>query len=246
MDLSSCRRMAYTITAAICLSFVVLAVQSVPSAANPLDIGSASSCVSVFSPICMDFVDYLVPEPIANLTDAIDAFIEIQHDNADPDDGDCAEGLLEALCNEQYPRCNQSDRTVSAQLAVNCTQRLGTCTVLRSFLIDKYCNFEISNASLDQCKTISQLSEESGYVFSRCSSLPSWGEDYMTEWMFSYLTEIDKSVDEFLSGRGISEQCKLDYISFRCGSVGRCWDNGNRIELTQNQADCFAARTPEW
>ncbi len=228
-------------------SVIVGIVQAVPNTVNPLDLGSVSSCVPIDSYRCGSLVDYMVPEPVANLSNVIEEFIARQYSSASPEaqDDDCTDALLEALCYEQYPSCNPVDGTVSTQVTANCTDRLGTCTSPQ-FYIDEYCTFQITNASLDQCKPLLQLAEENSYVFKRCNSTPFWVEAYVTEWMFNYLTKMDNDTDEFLREQPTTEECMADYINFRCGSVGRCWDNGKRVELIHNQTDCFGLRTTDW
>ena len=228
----------------MCMVSTAMIVQSTPTD-NPLDIGSVKSCVSIQSTMCSS-IDYLVPEPIANLAKVIEEVINSTYARVSPDAQsiDCKNGLLESLCNEQYPRCNLEDKSVNAQVPVNCTQRLSTCSSVE--FANGYCNFEIVNASLDQCKTVTELANKTGYVFKQCNRVPDLNNDYVTEWMFNYLVSIDQDLDEFLSLFQTSEQCTLDYIDFRCRSVGRCWDNGNRIELTRNQTDCMATRSLDW
>ena len=205
---------------------------------NPLDIGLTNSCVPFQSSVCSE-LDYLVPEPVANTSDIIDAYISGTLDRLGVS-GECFNGLRDSLCAEAYPRCNQQEGTVNAMVIQNCTQVIGTCQPLQ--LTDEYCSFSISHASLHQCKRIADFAENSGYVFKRCNSLLTWDTEYVTEWMFNYLVEIDKDLDNLFNQvpNGINENCRIDYIGFRCRSVGRCWDNGNRIELTQNQGNCFS------
>ncbi len=240
-DMEICNRTLFVTI--IIMPFVTLVHSTLAN--NPLDIGSVSSCVHINSTICPT-IDYMVPESIANLTNVIEEVIASTYARISPaaQTPECSSGLLESLCNQQYPRCNFEEKLVNAQIALNCTQRLSTCT--SAGLADAYCNFEIVNASLDQCKTIAELTNETGYVFKRCNRTSALDEDYVTKWMFNYLVSIDNDVDQILNLFPSSEQCTLDYIDFRCRSVGRCWDNGNRVELTRNQTDCMAVRSLDW
>lgn len=216
-----------------------------------LDIGSVRSCVPLRSNVCPELI-HLVPEPVAFKTNITDAFIQaFMKDFNDFGEG-CSEAVRVSLCNEYYPICDYQTNTVSTNVPVNCTDNINNaCTgssLVRASVVEIACNdFLILNAtSMDQCKSVQQWSTEYGYTLKRCNDT-STINDYMTEWMFRYLVEIDDELNETITSRQpTNAQCTSDFLSFGCASVGRCWNNGNRIELTHNQTDCLKARNPVW
>ena len=230
-------------TAYLCLLFFLLHCFVLVVSYNPLDIGAIRSCVRYQSSIngeCDDHIDYFIPESVANLTAIKDAFIKgvIMQNKVVNDKGNCSLRLRKLLCAGEYPQCIEGEEKVNVILPENCTQFLNTCSGVQ----EHYCDFATVNLTLGQCKTIETLTTENNHSFKQCDRLETWTSDYITEWMFNYLKKIDEDVEITLQNIEMSEECQLKYIEFKCSSLGRCWDNGNRIELTTNKTDCLFIR----
>lgn len=224
-------------TAYLCLLFFLLHCFVLVVSYNPLDIGAIRSCVRYQGSICD--IDYFIPESVANLTAIKDAFIEgIINQNEAANNEECSHRLCKLLCAEEYPQCVEEEDKVNVILPETCTQFLNTCSGVE----EHFCDFATVNLTLGQCKTIETLTAENNHSFKKCDRLETWTSDYITEWMFNYLKRVDEDVEITLQNIPMSEECQLKYIEFKCSSLGRCWDDGNRIELTTNKTDCLFIR----
>lgn len=205
-----------------------------------VDIGAVHSCVIAQSSACS--ISCTVPESVANLTEIKDAYInEMIRTQAQIEDESCLTGVRQLLCMGEYPCCNERESIVNIPTR-NCSQLLSTCT--RDFT-NEYCSFSLSNVALGECKKISEYALRISYTFTQCSSLGSdWlTSNYITEWSFFYLQKRDQQVNRELKSIGrLNDECLNKYRLFRCGSIGYCWDEGNRVKLLTNRNDCFYLR----
>lgn len=111
------------------------------------------------------------------------------------------------------------------------------------------CDFTV-NATHGVCKKVSDFVEERNQPLTACNSImfinPLW---YVTEWMFDYLRNLDEEL-EAASGdlRALinNEVCFQMFINFRCQSVGRCWDQGRRIEFSANATKSKCEQVKNW
>ena len=210
---------------------------------NPLDIGGVYTCVVPNSTVCN--ISYPVPESISFLSEIKDAFIAGKIGQiTETESKECRDGLTQILCSEEYPHCNENKSIVTVPIPTNCPNILNSC---KSDFSSQYCDFTLSNnTSLGNCRSIqSHMSELTNYAFAECDQLGSkWLSNYVTEWMFHYLKRIDLKVRNVLQSTltNLNEECKLQYRMFMCSEIGRCWHQGERLELTVNKTDCLNLR----
>ena len=209
---------------------------------NPLDIGGVYTCVVPNSTVCN--INYPVPESIDFLSKIKDAFIAGKIGQiTETESKECRDGLTQILCAEEYPHCMENKSIVTVPIPADCSNILSSCT---NDVSSQHCDFTLSNISLGNCRSIQDsMSELTNYAFAECDQLGSkWLSNYVTEWMFHYLKRIDSKVSDVLRSilTNLNEECKLQYRMFMCSEIGRCWDQGDRIELTVNKTDCLNLR----
>lgn len=212
---------------------------------NPLNLGYVNSCVPGvnISTECDDVIDWYIPEPIVSLASIKDAFISGILDQLQSLEGEnCLNGIRQALCFIEYPRClvnsSQVDTAIQQDDCLAMFSSLQCNSQLRG---NQFCSFFIQGVTLDQCRTIEEYSITYSHNLIYCSELGSdWMGNYVTEWMFAYIRDIDKEIGLFISL--FDANCRQKYISFQCNSIGRCWNQGTQVELVVNQSDCLEVR----
>lgn len=205
---------------------------------NPLDIGGVYTCVVPNSTVCN--ISYPVPESINFLSEIKDALIKGKIGQIrETESKECRDRLTQILCAEQYPQCMENRSIVTVPIPTDCSNMLTSC---KSDFSSQYCDFTPSNISLGNCRPIqNRASELTNYDFAECNQLGlKWLSNYVTEWMFEYLKRTDSKVRDVLQSilSNLNEECKLQYRMFMCNGIGRCWHQGDRIELTVNKTDC--------
>lgn len=223
--------------------------------AQPFDGGAVGSCeVPQVRGQCYGTVNYPVPSSIAR--SAIVAIKEqrvqdlYRHQqtilvtfNAQgqtPQLEVCLDTYKAILCRIEFPRCQQ-DNTGAMQVVLNqqdCSELYRVCPRLFNGnivvenlgrqLANPHC-FNYPNATLPAggCRPISELI--GSYVPRGCFSDRSM---MVTPWMF----EIMKYEDSI----SISNQCDPHLVEFQCNALGRCTEDGQRIELVNTEEQCYS------
>lgn len=224
---------------------------------NVFDIGPLSSCkipTATDLPICSKYINYPVPEvllsePTVNiLENSIDGARQSAEDleeawNDQASALVCGSMVEELECYEKFPAC-VNDSTRVSYVTENCETKLASSCSSFVFNIRKdfYCGIskfipegEDNILPLDTCTKVSSTS----YNYKYCSNLNGWSDVYLTPWMnVSILnTEIDIESFTMLSN---DQMCIDQYTELKCGEVGRCWNQGTRMEINSTQELCDA------
>ena len=227
------------------LNSCVDSVDSNPTNTNPLDIGAVYNC-TVPTNLSFCSISYPVPEAVANLARVWEILAENEYEMVSKDgelaeSSACLDEVRERLCAQYFPKCYLEEQVVNVEVS-NEAECLPSC---QSNTKDLFCSdFEFrTNSSLGACKPVSEYAKEYNYTFLIC------GDDadkrYVTEWMFHYLRREDKDLK--YSGSFLqSEECLEDYFNFKCEEIGRCWNQGRRIELSKNRTECSRLSTNQW
>lgn len=204
---------------------------------NPFDIGAAYGCAlpQVDASVCT--VDYQVPAAVAHhrIFAIKQGIVNVSTGSTGGESAECKSAINQVQCARHFPRCTSSEDRVSVVYSQQaCMQALNTCT---DGAVDKgSCEFTV-NATQGTCKTVAQFAAESQIPLTACNKTAQDSYWYVTEWMFAYLRDIDEQLtlsyedglDEILN-----KECFERYAQFRCQSIGRCWDQGRRIEIHPN------------
>lgn len=207
---------------------------------NPLDIGAVYNC-TVPTNLTFCDINYPVPEAVNTLAKVTETLIENEYntfiDLAVTDD--CLDEVRELLCVQYFPRCYLEGEVVNVEVTGEC---LPSCEKAEPV---KPCDFIFKvNSSLGDCKLVSHYAAETEYTFTVCDISE---KRYVTEWMFQYLLETDQELENskaFLESS--PSACLPDYFDFKCQEVGRCWNQGTRIEMSKNNAECTRLNSLQW
>ena len=225
-------------------------VDSNPTNTNPLDIGAVYNCTV---PTNLNFcsISYPVPEAVANLARVWEILAKNEYETVeelvpmdgelDPESPECLAEVRERLCAQYFPRCYLEEQVVNVEFS-NEPECLPSC---QSNTKQQFCSvFEFrTNSSLGACKPVSEYAKEYNYTFSICGH--DADKRYVTEWMFHHLRREDRELKKSASFL-TSEKCLEDYFNFKCEEIGRCWNQGERIELSKNMTECSRLNTPDW
>ena len=202
---------------------------------NPFDLGEANACVQPQG-LSVCTIDYEVPAAIAHHRFATIKEGLVNHSISlvtGLENLPCRTAIAEVQCARHFPRCHSSEGRVSVAYSQDaCLQVIDNCT--DTVEEQGSCDFTVNASSHGMCKTVSEFVSESGRPLLACnktaSSNPLW---YVTEWMFAYLRDIDEDDLSSVSAL-LSPSCFEQYSRFRCQSIGRCWDQGRRIEFSSH------------
>ena len=201
---------------------------------NPFDIGAAYGCALPQGDANACSIDYQVPAAVAHhrIFAIRQGMVNGTTASTSGEGTECRSAINEVQCAKHFPRCKSSEDSVSVVYSPEaCSQVVDTCT---DMVMDKgSCDFTV-NATQSTCKTVAQFVAESQIPLTACNKTAQDSNWYVTEWMFAYLRNIDEeltiSYEEGLK-EIISMECFERFASFRCQSIGRCWDQGRRIEI---------------
>lgn len=240
------------------ISYLLQTTVALPAATLPrrstsnthFDLGPLDSCVLPTEQElanCSSYVTYPVPASLLS-----DSLLRIKHKrilglwerakNLEMAAGTtskaipCANSVLEKQCKIEFPQCMTPGTTINAS-TVEFTSS-PTC-------MDKICSIPelepdcTANATvpLATCYPVTELSD-----ISRCNELAGWSSTYITKWMHVRLQEIEQDIDDFygsLAG-GYAQYCTPLYAELRCGTVGRCSEQGTRTEMNATREACEA------
>ena len=199
---------------------------------NPLDIGAVYNC-TIPANLTFCSINYPVPESVAALATVWEALILNEYKDYENrlESVNCLAEVRELLCARYFPVCYLDEEVVNMLVPDEC---LPSCQTGES------CDFEFAaNSSLGDCKPVSDYAKKYNYNFTVC------GDDaekrYVTEWMFHYLRRQDQELETI--SNLLQSLCLPDFFRFKCEEIGRCWNQGKRIELSQNRTACNRLRT---
>lgn len=214
---------------------------------NPFDLGEANACAQPQG-ISVCNVDYEVPAAVAHQR-VIAIKQGLINESSTMTGGEvavCRTAITQVQCTRHFPRCYSSEGRVSVVYSPStCSQVIDNCT--EQVMEQGSCDFTV-NASSRMCKTVSEFVSESQQPLMACNKTaeihPLW---YVTEWMFVYLRDIDEELSS-LSGLDeiVDSLCLEKYFSFRCQSIGRCWDQGRRIESSPHNTQQTCQEILNW
>ena len=216
---------------------------------NKFDIGPVNECIvptTAQLPECNQYVDYPVPAAFLDetsrgikekLVSGAVALAESNEQNMGGDVAACSEAVRRYECRHQFPLCtNESIQFINSES--ECTAAFTeSCSSPES-----YKDFCGSNVTVSQstCTSVNTIMTDTDYSY--CKSLDGWSDWYITEWAAVLLEEIEKEIDSFneFLPESYRSRCTPLYSQVRCGSVGQCWSNGERLELNTTYEVCTA------
>lgn len=219
-------------TALVLLLLHVISAVGADQNNNPFDIGESRACVQPRDLNVCNFLDYQVPASVAHHRMAAIRQGLVNNTNTEGETTQCKSAITKIQCQKHFPRCVASEGRVTVDYsAETCNQVSDVCTEM--IMEQGSCDFTV-NASLGMCKSVSQFVAETQRPLTACNNTAAEDSNwYVTEWMFEYLSDIDEELNSFANGIEslIDSVCLEKYFSFRCRSIGRCWDQGKRIEF---------------
>lgn len=226
---------------------------------NPIDLGILESCripAEGEMGVCGKFVDYSVPSTLLNpltlsntLLYASTAYSQTsslqQVDGYDSDK--CAEAQLKYLCGVYFPKCDSSTNQLLAEFSFDsCFQEITSkCspTMGGQLFNDGICLINSTTVSAAKCRPSSEyeLKSEKGF----CSAaVAGWSDVYLTDLMHVQLQQAEdlilnyKNGFSFLLSKSAADVCTQAFARMTCESVGKCWDQGKRAEMSATREDC--------
>lgn len=206
---------------------------------NAFDIGPIDECIVPTPeqlPECHQYVDYAVPAALLATTSR--SIKEKQVSGAvDRVPDPCSELARRYQCRLQFPKCTDEGVQFTNDEA-ECTAALEMCSDGNmEYAYDHLCGPSIE-VSQSTCTSVSTVIPDTDY----CQQLSGWSDWYVTEWAAVLLREAERDIDgvnEFLSFQSdIQAACVPLYSQLRCGGVGKCWSQGNRLELNATREVC--------
>lgn len=227
---------------------------------NAFDIGPLSGCkvpTAADLPICHKYINYPVPEVllseiVGNIqeksVDGAKLTAEDLEESASSDQDKAIEcgAIVEQLeCYKRFPACVNETTKVSyvtegckTKLQTNCSSQF--FDILRDLscgTADFLAQEDDKSAAmpLDTCTKVSSTS----YNYRYCSNLNGWSDVYLTPWMNISVLNTENDIESFAMFSN-NPVCIALYTELKCGEVGRCWDQGTRMEINATQELCNA------
>ena len=215
---------------------------------NAFDIGPIDSCIVPTPeqlPTCSQYITY--PVPAALLSEKAASIREKAvygaHRNAlslEENSGSsstasvCASTIEEIECYQQFPACVDNATMVRFN-TTNCeNQVVSSCSSTTADTLKISCG---SNKDVDvPLSTCRPVTESSTYQYQYCNKLQGWSSIYVTEWMHILLQEEENDIESL--SVIVPNLCSSLYTELKCGGVGRCWDQGRRMELNATRELC--------
>lgn len=231
---------------------------------NPVDLGSLHRCnkpqaSKIDMGVCSKYVDYSVPVTLLNPLSLSNTLFYISstyyniYSNEQfngYDSTECAEVVLKYMCSLYFPKCEGStDQLMAEFLLDNCDQEIRSKCA--SKIGDKLlsdggiCYIDATNVTAAKCKRSSEYTFRKGEGF--CSSeVTGWSDVYLTDLMYVQLQQVERLIEgnwrsfnlTFTNNGAKAKRCTQNYAKLACRSVGKCWDQGRRAEMTATKEDC--------
>lgn len=212
------------------------------------DAGPLDSCVVPDAPVCG--VDYLVPESVARIAAAIERDITGIVDNpafrlfySDSPDG-CLQTVRLLACVQRFPRCEVLENgDVQVELtSLSCEETLlESCgeDSARALIETGHCALRNSTHVASECKSVAEHAADASpgdRELLHCTQDQQW---QMTAWMYELLLYYDALFDGIAASvQSLYRECAEHQSNFTCQMVGRCSDDGRRVELINTYEIC--------
>ena len=205
---------------------------------NPYDMGPVDSCEMPASDgFCG--LNYAIPSSVAKIAHIIEGEIEVVVNNTvDNYDEICAAAIGDLHCGQRFPRCSEDQQSVVFSLSKeDCLERLtSNCPTDLANAISHLCLSIDTTAPIGNCRPATEYSEAENYQFAHC---PVDSNMEITEWQYELL----KIEDARLNGTSDylrTPACGQLYKKYICQYVGRCWNEGQRVQIVNTIQDCEA------
>ena len=246
--------LVYLLVAAVTATYLQTTGEAMPVAKrtghvpiHPFDLGVLDSCVVPTArqlSNCSKYISHAVPGVL--LSDKVLAMkhksIIGSYNNAYDKEANlgqstqiqaCAEAVLAAECRREFPACAMVNGTRVVQFLTSTD-----CMDFSDCQVPPFCGGN-STSPLATCYSTSEFTNNYTY----CNTLDGWSSTYITKWIHYILQEAESDIDAFkalLNNPLAEEKCVPLYAELRCGSVGRCYEQGTRVELNATQEVCNA------
>ena len=219
---------------------------------NPFDVGILDSCVVPTKEQllnCSKFITHPVPASLLSAT-----VLGIKHkrilglaqramevettagtaSKAIP----CSESVLEQQCRIEFPNCVDIPSVNSTSTDNKSVEFISSYNCMN----DEICTYNEPNCvpnttvPLASCTPVANLPD-----ISYCNTLSGWSNIYITKWMHVQLQQVEQDIEEFynsISNPKAREVCGPYYAELRCGTIGRCSEQGTRVEINATQEIC--------
>ena len=209
------------------------------------DAGPLHSCVVPDAPVCG--VDYLVPGSVATIAAAIERDITALFDSPASRllyGDDCAQTAKMLACVQRFPRCEvlgngdvQVELTSPScedTLLESCSEDTTLALVARG-----HCALRNSTHEATECKSVAEYAADAApgdLELLHCTQDQQW---QMTAWMYELLLYYDALFDAVAEElRDLYGECAEHQSNFTCQMVGKCSDDGQRVELVNTYEIC--------
>ena len=213
---------------------------------HSFDLGPLTSCVvppsgSALENSCPN-VDYAIPAVAlqynasrlaviqATMSD-LDAILGLQPPNIK---SACVQTFRNELCSFYFPRCSDDHSTVD--VSFNRTRAR------------EQCPSDLSMEEFDVLSPKASSPHEGVYPIEPCKQkeqqvplgmCASYVDQRLPSWLFVQVKAIEEDavpVYNLLLG---NKQCAEMWLNYTCGSVGRCWSQGCRLERSSSREQCM-------
>lgn len=246
--------LVYLVVAAVTVTYLQFTGEAIPVAkrtghvpTHPFDLGVLDSCAIPTAQQlsnCSKYITHAVPRAFLSpkvLTmkhkSILGAYNNAYDKEANLGEASqvqaCAEAVLAAECRREFPACSMVNGSRVVQLTTS-----ADCMDFSDCQVPPSCG-ENSTSPLATCYPTSEFTNS--YV--HCNTLNGWSTTYITKWIHYILQEAESNIDSFkelLSNPMAQKKCVPLYAELRCGSVGRCSEQGTRLELNATREVCFA------
>ena len=208
------------------------------------DGGAVDSCRLPAAELSVCGIDYLVPASLAEMAPAIEKEIEgLLADQALYRSEECKEAAQEVMCAQRFPECRErADGETEVQLtSLDCEQRLGercSFSVLQVLLQRGFCALANATRPASGCRSLADMEAELTEPHLQHCRQDMQRE--VTPWMYDLLLFHDKRFGVFAEElqRAASETCYQRQAQFTCQLLGRCSEDGERVEILNTFESC--------
>ena len=213
---------------------------------HSFDLGPLTSCVvppsgSDLEDSCPN-VDYAIPAVAlqynasrlaviqATMSD-LDAILAFQPSNIN---SACIQTFRNELCSFYFPRCSDDHSTVD--VSFNRTRAREQCP-----------SNLLSMAEFDVFSPKASSPHEGVYPIEPCKQkeqqvplgmCASYVDQRLPSWLFVQVKAIEEDAVDVYNLLLHQRQCAEMWLNYTCGSVGRCWSQGCRLEHTNSKEQC--------
>ena len=238
--------------------------QTLEPSRTPVDLGVLHQCAhpqktKIDMGVCSKLVNYSVPSTLLHplslsntllyiSTTYFNTYSNKQFDGYD--ETECAEVVLKYMCSLYFPKCEAKSHQLKAEFLLNdCSQEIESkCSPTMRNALKAYSGICYINSSTTvlaaECKPSSEYTLRKGVGYC-ASEVAGWSDVYLTDIMHVQLQQVEKlieanwhSFNQSLGNSGYAKSCTRAYARLACRSVGKCWDQGNRAEMTATKEDC--------